>query len=75
MPFFGRGGGKRPPPYRTRVKTEDEWCETNVAINVVMVSEVSSVNVACNHNFPRMVVSSATGCKNDPLNYVPMLES
>ena len=57
------------------VKTEDEWCETNVAINVVMVSEVSSVNVACNHNFPRMVVSSATGCKNDPLNYVPMLES
>ena len=40
-----------------------------------MVSEVSKVNVACNHNFPRMVVSSTTGRQNDPLNYVAMSES
>ena len=29
-------------------------------------------NVACNHNFPRMVVSSSRGSRNDPLNYVAM---
>ena len=39
-------------------------------VNRAIVSELSPVNVACNHRFPRMVVSSRTGSQNDPLNYV-----
>lgn len=39
-------------------------------VNRAIASELSPVNVACNHRFPRMVVSSRTGSQNDPLNYV-----
>ena len=41
------------------------WCSSG------LVSELSrTINVACNHSFPRMVVSSTSGSRNDPLNYV-----